>query len=219
MGEAVFDDQVRFLDQPLRAAAVLCRTEHGNLHAGLLYHNGTADAVVHLGWQDTLDRSWPWARLWATPDVEPEQLMSVAGFCRRIWRSYERTRRFPYGIRFAGSTFDERGRLRLGPGARGLTCATFVLAVFRAVGVDLVDESDWPVREEDDRAFLATLARFATEEHFALLQGEVDAGVVRVRPDEVLGACACALPAEFAGARAAADRVSKQLDLVGRVGL
>lgn len=84
MGEAAFDHEVPFLGQTLRAAAVLCRTEHGNLHAGVLYRDGDAAAVLHLGWQDYLSRHWEWARLWATPDVEPERLLSIAGLCRRI---------------------------------------------------------------------------------------------------------------------------------------
>jgi len=37
-------------------------------------------------------------------------------------------------------------------------------------------------------------------------------GGVRVHPDEVLGACACELPATFADAREAADRVRQRLD-------
>lgn len=212
MGEAVFDKEVPFLDQPLRAAAVLCRTQHGNLHAGVLYRDGNRASVLHLGWKDHLDRQWPWSRLWAAPDIEPERLLSIAGLCRRIWRSYQRSRQFPYGIRFAGSSFDARGKLVLGPGARGLTCATFILAVFKAIGVKLVDEEDWPVREQQDRAFLGTIASFATPEHLAVLRAEVDSGCVRITPDEVVGACACSLPARFRHTRLAADRVRERLD-------
>ena len=211
MGEAAFDDEVAFLDQPLRAAAVLCRTEHGNLHAGVLYRDGDKAAVLHLGWQDYLSRDWEWTRMWAAPDVEPERLVSVAGLCRRIWRTYERSRTSPYAIRFAGTSFSADGQLVLGEGARGLTCATFLLAVFKAVGIELVDEADWPVREEADRAFLDTISNFATAEHLALLRAEVAEGCARIHPDEVLGACACPLPARFAPAREAADRIVERL--------
>lgn len=99
----------------------------------------------------------------------------------------------------------------LGEGARGLTCATFILAVFNAMGVTLVDEGDWPVREEDDRAFLAAVAKFASPAHFAMLRAEVDERCGRIQPDEVLGACACRLPAKFDCTRTAADRVLERL--------
>ncbi len=212
LGEAVFEHEVPFLRQPLRAAAVLCRTEHGNLHAGVLYRDGDKPAVLHLGWQDYLSRDWKWARLWSAPDIEPERLLSVAALCRRIWRVYERSRQFPYAFRFAGTSFDANGQLVLGRGARGLTCATFILAVFGAMGIMLVDEEDWPVRAEEDAAFLATIKRFASPDHLAVLRAEIDDGCVRIRPEEVLGACACALPAKFAPTRAAADHVLDRLD-------
>lgn len=216
MGEAAFDDEIAFLDQSLRAAAVLCRTEHGNLHAGVMYRNGDEAAVLHLGWQDYLSQDWTWTRLWAAPDVEPERLVSVAGLCRRIWRTYEQNRTFPYAIRFAGTSFSTDGQLVLGEGARGLTCATFILAVFKAMGIELVDEMDWPIREEADQVFLNTISSFATAEHLALLQAEIDEGCNRIHPDEVLGACAGPPPAKFASAREVADHIVERLDSLSR---
>lgn len=147
MGDAVFEEETPFLAQPMRAAAVLCRTEYGNLHAGLLYrtHDQKA-AVLHLGWQDQLCNDWGWQKLWAAPEVEPERLTSIAGLCRRIWERFERDRTFPYALRFAGSFFSQTGQLRMGEGAKGLTCATFILAVFNSAGISLVSEDEWPIR-------------------------------------------------------------------------
>lgn len=82
MGEAVFDDQSPFLAQPLKGAAVLCRTGQGNLHAGVLYRDGDTAAVLHLGWEDQLRRDWHWFRLWAAPDAEPERLLKPP--CSRL---------------------------------------------------------------------------------------------------------------------------------------
>ena len=212
MSEAVFDDKEPFLGQPLRAAAVLCRTEQGNLHTGLLYKNGESACVLHLGWQDRLSKEWTWPRLWAAPDVEPERLLSVAGYCRLIWNRYEQDRKFPYAIQFSGTTFDIQGQLVFGENSRGLTCASFVLAIFLSMGITLVDESDWPVRPEEGRKFLKAAEEIASPDHSALLRAEVEAGCVGILPDEVLGACGCPLPAKYEPTRAAADRVLKKLD-------
>lgn len=211
MGGVSSDDETPFSSQPLRAAAVICRTPYGNLHAGVLHREGTRDAVLHLGWQDTLYDDWHYQRLWAAPDAEPERLRSVAGYCRRIWSRFLVAKSFPYGLGFDDSTFSPDGQLRLGPRAAGLTCATFVLAVFNAVGVRLVDETTWPVRRDDDREWLETLRRFASPAHFARLEQQIEAGAVRIRPDEVLGACAVVPPAGFEAAAAAGGALLPRL--------
>jgi hypothetical protein len=100
----------------------------------------------------------------------------------------------------------------LGPGAKGLTCATFILAVFNSVGVKLVDEEGWPIRQDEDRRFLEVVRNFATSEHLALLEQEINEGCKRIQPQEVLGACACALPATFdASCEAGAQILGKLL--------
>lgn len=214
MGEAVFESDVSFLSDPSHVAAVvICRTEQGNLHSGLLHRVSNARAaVLHLGWKDVLSYDWKWLRLWAVPDVDPTVLTSIAGLCRLIWSEYESSRQFPYGLTFAQSSFSSSGQLILGEESKGLTCATFVLAVFNAVGVSLVDEQDWPIRKDDDRKFLEFVRLFASSEHFAILEREVEAGCKRIRPDELIGACACALPAKFSASRKAGDKAVQQLN-------
>lgn len=119
---------------------------------------------------------------------------------------------FPYALRYLGTSFDAlTGKVKLAPGARGLTCATFIVPMFKAVGIALVQEDLWPVRQEDDREFLEHIAKHATPEHLAVLTAEVEAGVRRIRPDEVLGACACPLPATFECARTHGDAVLTKL--------
>jgi hypothetical protein len=214
MGESQFDSDVPFMDSGHMAAAVVCRTDHGNLHAGLLHRRaGQHPGVLHLGWQDHLSEEWSWAKLWAVPETEPEKLRVAAGVCRRIMRVYKKRRAFPYALAWLGSDFNSRGGLRLKPGSKGLTCATFILAVFKTAGVELVLEEDWPIRTADDRRFLELVAGFATDEHLEVLRSEVEAGCRRIQPHEVVGACACTpLPAAFEPTKSAAEEVLRMLE-------
>lgn len=219
MGEAAFEEEAPFLDQPLKAAAVMCRTEHGGLHTGVLYRESESEsAVLHLAWEDRLEIKWeghngPWDRLWAAPRVEPERLMAIAGRCRQIRkRVQKRGGKMRYAMRFSQSTFSHTGELLLGEGAKGLTCSTFVLAVFNSMGIKLVDEATWPVRKEADQAYIDSVRRFATPANLALLQSEVDSGVKRIQPAEVIGACAYPPSASFEQAQEGAQRALAKLD-------
>jgi hypothetical protein len=159
------------------------------------------ESVLNLGWKDRLTKDWKWMRLWASPDVEPERLVSVAGKCRLTWESFTKRRTFPYGLTWLQSVIDPMtGEPRITPGAKGLSCATFILAMFLSVGIELVREDEWPVRQDDDRKWLEGLrcVSWSSSEMHEQLKGEIDAGCKRIQPQEVIGACACAaLPARF----------------------
>ena len=205
-----------FQDTPFQTtnivAAVVCRTEEGNLHAGLLFRNGDSVAELHLGWEDYLSDRWRWAGVWASPEAPTEKLVAAAGMCRLIWRRFQRDKKFPYALRFDGTTFDASGRLVLGSKSRGLTCATLILAVMDFAEIRILEEDSWPVRRSEDQAFLEFVRPFAAPSHLKILEQEVEAGVRRIWPDEVVGACACELlPVEFETARAAADKVLEHL--------
>jgi hypothetical protein len=193
-------------------AVVLCRTPHSNLHIGLLYKGAGTGHALHLGWEDYLSDRWDWGGVLASPRVEPELLFAAARMCRRIWRIFSIEQRFPYGLKFEGTTFDVTGRLALASNTRGLTCATFVLAALRSVGVLLIDDSDWPIRMTDDLAFLEFIRKFASQSHYAVLQREIEEGVKRVRPEEVTAACLLPPPTTFPEIRPVADRVVERLD-------
>jgi hypothetical protein len=194
------------------AAVVLCRTPHGNLHAGLLFKVHGEPHVLHLGWEDQLRNHWDLGGLWTAPEVQPEHLFVLARMCRMVWRRFESERKLPYALGYMGTTFDSDGRLVLASGARGVTCATFILAVLGSVGIELVDEPTWPVREDEDRAFIESVRGFATPSLLAVLEDEVDQGVRRIRPDEVMAACRLDLPARFPDTRALADEIVALLD-------
>ena len=213
MGVAEFETDVPFDPGKVPIAAVLARTPHGNLHAGLLYRGAEGGRhALHLGWQDNLQETWPLAVLWVTPDDEPELLNLAASYCRLVWATFVETRKFPYALMDEGVSLDEKGGIVLSDGAHGLTCATIIIAIFARAGIELVVRDTWPIRKDLDHKFLELAARFTASWHLELLKSEVEAGVKRVHPDEVVAACTCVLPAEFTQARSAADALVAKLD-------
>lgn len=96
---------------------------------------------------------------------------------------------------------------------RGLTCATFVLAVFRTVGIELVDVPLWPARPEDhewiDR--VAAQIRAVDPGHADAVAG--DGLCARFRPTEVGGACLVPPhPVSFADALVGAALLQRRHD-------
>jgi hypothetical protein len=93
----------------------------------------------------------------------------------------------------------------------GLTCATFVLAVLRATGIELLDLAGWLPREDDlvrHGELLALLRgdQRVAEEHVDAVAGEVNC--IRYRPEEVVGAASYEdLPVAFANAQEAAAQI------------
>jgi hypothetical protein len=158
---------------------------------------------------------WPWKKLWLVPDAEPEELFAVAALCRLIWATFEQEGKFPYGIRFGSSCFNAAGRLVPGKNSKGLTCATFILAVFESMNIQLVHEQEWPVRTLDDRAWLESLRPFATPAIYERLKEEIDGRVIRIRPEEVSGACVHRSPCGFKDSSATSLDVLALLDAEG----
>lgn len=77
---------------------------------------------------------------------------------------------------------------------RGLTCATFVVALLAAYDIPLLDLDRWEQREEDEawqRAVVEAIRRYAVggEEHAASIAADVG-NCVRLRPEEVVAAFA-----------------------------
>ena len=98
-----------------------------------------------------------------------------------------------YSPIYDGIYFDfENGMLRYNGGAlgHGLTCATFIMAVFDALGLALFKVEEWKARPEDAvwRAEIVRMLRetcSATDEHVdAILNRPAGA---RFRPEEVAG--------------------------------
>jgi hypothetical protein len=123
--------------------------------------------------------------------IDDDRAMAIAAFCRRIWNQNERNQ-IPYGFSSPNRFFDTSGNAIKGPAKVGLTCASFVLAVFEGAGVVLADLDTWPNPTAEDierqRELLNNLSRDpdVSREHLSAAEAEV--GNTRYHPLDVAGA-------------------------------
>ncbi len=188
---------------PVLAASVciaLGEASPGQLHIGILHRASTGPATfLHLAWHCRLQNE-P-----IIPDyishgirlsIRAERLQQIAALCRRIARKNS-VGGIPYAFSAPSAAFDTAtGAFLIGPSRFGLTCASFVLAVFHAAGLPLVDYASWPMDRPGDRAWqeriVELLASRADAQHLEHVRSEI--GAVRYRPEEVAAAATSAPP-------------------------
>lgn len=198
-------------------AVMLNRVGPDQLHIGIL-HCGQGDTdirLIHLAWHHKLCNDTPAGRsLWIDPPIPMGRARQVAAFCRQVWR--HNGRKIPYAFSTPNDCFDTiTGALLLGGTTLGLTCATFVVAVFQATGLQMLDLQSWHARPEDVQWQQRTLSTLrdgsASENHIAALEQEI--GAARYRPEEVAGAAAGSpWPVLFDDAAQNAERLVQLLD-------
>lgn len=176
-------------------------TEPNQRHICIV-HRGT-DVVhrfLHLAWhcllRNEVDRPEYITHL-ITLSFHPDRLLNLAAFCRRVWKKNSQGG-IPYAFSNSENAFDlSSGAFIVGPTRFGLTCATFVIAVFDRVGLHLVDVSSWEKERPGDREWqeqiVEKLKDRADQSHILHIQSEV--GAARFRPEEVAAAGTVAPPA------------------------
>ncbi len=169
-------------------------------HIGILHRrDGAAPELLHLAWHCRLknDTELPaYLTIWVAPSALQERLRNVAALCRRVWRK-NGSGGIPYAFSSPQESFDAgTGAFLIGSTRYGLTCASFVLAIFDAAGLRIAEYSSWPVNRDGDckwqEKIIECLSDHAEQEHIDHLRGEI--GAVRFRPEEVAAAAAIAPP-------------------------
>ena len=85
----------------------------------------------------------------------------------------------PYCTVYNGAYFSPEAKIQYINHESGLTCATFVLAIFKTLQIDLVDFQTWEPRQSDD------IWRDAIGPHLPLRNINAESGNRRFRPEEV----------------------------------
>ena len=207
--------------EELRSAGVaMALTGQGSWHAGML-HRPQEEAVnmLDLANDHWLRNSPPSNKYaWVQLELPAVRLLSVAAMCRRITKLYTSPARgLPYAFRYQKTVFNVDGKILFGKSEHGLTCATFILAVLKSAGVDLLKLGEWPQRDDDmdrHRELLAMLQGDSnvSKAHIAEVAAEVNC--VRYRPEEVVGAASSAqLPVSFLDAETAARQLTQAFAL------
>lgn len=168
-------------------------------HVGILFYKDDANelGVLHLAWHHQLvcDTADPgtlssWAA-WVAPDLHPARAESVSAWCRRIHARHH-LKRIPYALSLWIDAFDNDGNYKTSPESIGLTCSSFILAVYAMAGIRLVDHATWQARR-DDAAWvqhvsdlLASSMNPATRRHAELVRAQNT--MIRIRPEETFSA-------------------------------
>lgn len=214
-----FSQRDRPLTNVVYAAIAIKAVNQRQRHIGVLHREDDSPDVnlLHLAWHHDLRNHTPGPTyLWIDPDVHPRRMRQVAAMCRKVWRANTGT--LPYALSAPNGCFDQSsGEFLLGPTRHGLTCASFVLAVFESVGIRLVRYEDWPSSRPGDREWqewvISELERSdppVSREHIEAVKNEV--GGIRFRPEDVASAGTTSpLPADFATAAQRAERILDRL--------
>lgn len=229
MGESNIAE-LKFSSNEVHLGTCLSSSGRGAFHVGVVYRNADDElAAIHLGWEDSVFTSRQFPSIIVESNLHPYTQRGIATFFENMADIYAKresppenpakaTVRLPYGITYNGGRFEVDGSLALGPGSLGLSCATFVLAVYKSMNVELVDESTWPVRPKDDAAFVMRLREIFSsnnKKHMRVIErieSEISSGCKRIQPAEVFIASGMTPPpaAKF-------DQVAPQVPLVEAV--
>lgn len=208
---------------PMNVADIGIAIHQHEEHIGLLYRV-TVQApalLLHMPWHNKLRSESPAAHyvLWVDPSIPKERARVVAAFCRRIWKTNE-ANGLPYGLSQPNRFFDHTGGVLKGPAKVGLTCATFVLAVFDAAGLTLVRYETWPkptandIKRQEDLATQLEMDEQVSREHARVFRSEV--GNIRYRPFEVAGAATNdSWPSDHEYASRVAIRIRRKRAMIG----
>ena len=203
-------------------AVAIAVVQAGQQHVGILHKEEILDEVwlAHLAWHNQLRNSQPKdAYLWIDPPIPTRRARQVAARCRQILRA--NTRGIPYAFTPPNDCFSvETGNFLFGPTRVGLTCASFVLAVFDSAGIRLANYATWPQQRDGDLEWQQFIIEQLEEdgadaEHVAFVRNEI--GAVRYRPEDVAG-CAASdqLPCPFKIAELFSHEILSQLRTHGK---
>jgi len=216
--DGIFLQSERPVSEVRAAAIAIANIAANQRHIGILHRGSSPNSPVkflHLAFhfdlrnEDQISAKY----VWVGPKVPEARLRQVAAKCRQIHRANGPN--LPYAFSPPIDCIDaQTGQYLLGPTNHGLTCASFVLAVFERAGLRLVDYGSWQINRPGDMewqtSILEVLRNGSSQQHIAALQAEI--GAVRFRPEEVAGAAAVSpLPASFEAALEKAQLVMTAL--------
>lgn len=190
------------------------RNPDGSTHVGIIYKEKSDYFQLHLLFHQNLSVNPPNRRDgYVKVNIEKERLRPVAALCRKLSRSKPA---IPFALSGWESVFEVKsGHLILRGNAVGLTCSSFVMAVFLSVGISLIDFGKWPNREDDEpnqNRLVSLLEKVkANPSHINAVRAQI--GCVRIKPEEVaVSVQSPTLPADYGWTSEMAKNLLIELD-------
>lgn len=161
-------------------------------HIALLYKSAVGQPMLlHLAWhQNLLHEKWDGSYYWIElSKLEVELQETLADWAVIVATSNE-DQKIPYSVYFSSTkNFDCAGSYLDRNDGSGLTCATFILALFSDYGLPLILPHSWPVKRPGDFEWivkiLGKLRKHISQFHF-IEQVRRRHALRRFRPEEVL---------------------------------
>lgn len=188
-----------------RIAIAIAEVYGGQRHVGILYRPaaGAPPRFLHLAWHNDLrDDETVQAkyRAIAVVDVPLALQPTIVSQCKRSGAADVLGLSYGFGYRPSGVERDPVSDRMVLRGPSGLTCATFVLAIFGLANVNLLDLDQWTDRAGDDEwkdHVIAGLERAGADPaHVEAVRN--DRQHARVRPEDVGAGATSPLPAGLA---------------------
>jgi hypothetical protein len=144
--------------------------------------------LLHLAWNFDLRSGEPTARYqWVPSTLSKSDEKFIAVICDRVRAA---SPPIPYGLDHEGVEFDgSTGQLRPHADGKGMTCASFILAILKCYGLSLLVEHEWPMdaNPEWQEWIVTELSQNgAPPEHVEAVRNDV--GCRRFTPQEVVAA-------------------------------
>ena len=167
-------------------------TDQGR-HIGVLYHlDDGAVRMCHLGWNWDLRLDRPTSNyMWGKSGLDGYTKHFLAAQFDLIGKANPNA--IPYGLDAYGDCFDSDGNYLPLPIGKGMTCASFIVSVFRTLRIPLINEASWPKGRDSDKAWGLFVIKLLESdpsvpvEHIKALKRDI-AEVSRFRPAEVVAA-------------------------------
>ena len=164
---------------------------HNQTHVGVLHRLDDVQ-LCHLVFHHILIRELPdTGYCWADCEMfsGSEGRLSNGRYFAGFVADAARNPNIPFGFAFDENCFGHDGTYQPMEIGKGLTCATFIIALFHSVGYPIVKLDTWKRRPGDEdwqRKILEILREHATPEHVAAAAAYVNQ--FRYRPEEVAAA-------------------------------
>jgi hypothetical protein len=144
----------------------------------------------------------PTEGLYSVPSLLPEEENTLLAMLDLVVEA--NSGRLPYALVYDGSTRFRvaTGQVLIGTACIGLTCSTFVLAIFASIGVELLRLKPWPERDGDEAFREMVLDMLRKDEESGKAQPGYAEKVAqekefhRYRPEDVVAAGVLAPPAQ-----------------------